>query len=329
MKRIAAFLECAYLGMKAMKIDKGMLSRIYRKEALPGQQRCSVLLEICRSHLPVRTVDDEFAEMDFCLLPGAEKRIEDVITSSRSPEERGQFNSIFGDAKVSTDDIIRLVKPDSWNGNGEEERFWLSGDTINVVTNLYCSLRNDRRVFIFDTYFVQKYCDTYFNKSIGEERKRERLEYLRQSDERTRSGQKSSFEEAQIVSVPCLVNTNQWVGFRVKKPNSTRYCIDSMHIKKLDPGGRYSFPILKLLVSMSSRDIHLHWTRQVFSTAAKQYELWRPYASWLSSVDTWERIGHRSFRKQAHVFMETENCTQNHNQESNRTRLELYKYPDW
>ena len=206
--RIAAVLECVYLGMKAMKIDKATLSRIYRKEALTGQKRCSVLLEICRSHLPVRTVDDEFTEMDFCLLLGAEKRIDDDIKSSRSAEEGGQFNPIFGDAKVSTDDIIRLVRPNSWNGNGQEERFWLSGDIVNFVTYLCSSLRNDRSVFIFDTYFVQKYCDTYFNKNIGEERKQERLEDLRPSQERTGSGQKSSFQEAQIVFVPCLVNTN-------------------------------------------------------------------------------------------------------------------------
>ena len=103
--------------MKAMKIDKGTLSRIYRREALPRQKRCSVLLEICRSHLPVRAVEDEFTETDFCLLPGAEKRIEDVITSSRPAERWGQFKSIFGDEKVSTDDIKGIVRPYSWNEN--------------------------------------------------------------------------------------------------------------------------------------------------------------------------------------------------------------------
>ena len=108
-------------------------------------------------------------------------------------------------------------------------------------------------MFIFDTYFVQKYYGTYFNKNIGEEGKRERLADLCQSQDRKRCGQNSSFEEMLIVFVPCLLNTNHWVGFRVNKSNCTLDFIDSMLMKKLEPGERYSCPILKLLSSMSGK----------------------------------------------------------------------------
>ena len=102
-------------------------------------------------------MDDEFTEKYFCLFP--EKRIEYVNKFSQSVKQQGLFNSRSGEAEVSTDDIIRLVRPDSWNENGNEERFWFSGDTSNFIPNFYRHLSNDRSVFIFYTYFVQKYCD--------------------------------------------------------------------------------------------------------------------------------------------------------------------------
>lgn len=108
------------------------------------------------------------------------------------------------------------------NSAGTEVAHWLSDELVNMMKNLLCSLRKERKTFLFSTLTTTKEYEVYSRTGnlagASEVEKMEaKITSLVRGQTKLRRGQLLTFHESEFAFAPCHVNGNHWIGFRINK----------------------------------------------------------------------------------------------------------------
>lgn len=156
--------------------------------------------------------DEKQSQMtDVFFLPGAKQSIERLMSYPSEGEITGDIAEI-GDEKVHLVDVKGLVRPDEWSG---PENQYLSDETMNAMTSLFCQIEKEVEICYFSTLLVQEMIGIYMDSELSEQESSKKLEGIVLSHSRPRSGQLRTFKDSHISFAPCIVNGNHRVGFRV------------------------------------------------------------------------------------------------------------------
>ena len=228
--RIANFFSAHVLNSIGKSIDKSVVSRLLSGKITPGTAIMLCLKSFLENEAEGRTVEDEDDSVVASVLPGAKRRVEELVSHPRDWERHPYIITEYGDSKVTLNDLQRLVRPRNWKGSDEE--LWITDDCVNMMTNLFFKLRPASYTYYFSTLLIQSIVEIYHGKGsfvcISENDRRKKFERIVGKKTTARSGQAHSFAESEKAFAPCNVLNLHWVGFRLERRNMTVTCVDSL-----------------------------------------------------------------------------------------------------
>lgn len=205
--------------------------------------------------MPRRTVDDEHSLLLFSIMPAAMQRFRSLV---ETPDERQlDPNTLiqYGDSKVRRADMLRLVRFDCDTYENESNHY-LTGDVINMMTNLISSVNRGREVYFLSTYTVPLAREILFGDRAKSTKERaEMFNALVSSLSIAGQGQATCLRDVAEAFAPCHTNGNYWRGFKINRIDAAVTTVDSLYSELLrdEPDDKYAEALMRLLESFDGR----------------------------------------------------------------------------